>query len=104
MARYRVEFSRDWIMGRWGFIDRMFYDMGGRPADRARLENAWLVDFKQGPGELGKMLAGRLDLKQADYSQFGVIFDIRELGRPEAATRRHHRPNSRTGRLHLPDC
>ena len=36
-------------MGRWGFIDHMFYEMGGRPADRARMENAWLVDYKRTP-------------------------------------------------------
>ena len=76
MAHYRVEFSSEWIMGRWGFIDRMFHDMGGRPSDAARLENAWLVDFKLGPGALGKLLSERLHLKQADFFKFGVIFDI----------------------------
>lgn len=102
MARYRVEFSRDWIMGRWGFIDHMFYKMGGKPADRARMENAWLVDCKKGPGALGRMLADRLELKPADYSQFGVIFDIRELGRPEITAVEHHRPAPRA-RLRTPE-
>ena len=79
-------------MGHWGFIDRMFYDMGGKPADRGRLENAWLVDYPDGADHLGKMLSKRLDLKDKDLSQFGTIFDIRELG---AA------PNSSSGHRHL---
>ena len=83
MALYRVKFSKEWVMGRWGFIDRMFYEMGGRPTDSARLENTWLVDFQSGPRELGKLLSERLYVKPVDYSRFGVIFDIQELASAE---------------------
>lgn len=103
MARFRVEFSRDWIMGRWGFIDHMFHVMGGVPTDQARLENAWLVDYRQGAGALGKMLAKRLELKQADYSQFGVIFDIQELGQPKSGTPGESRDNGCAPRLDAPE-
>ena len=102
MALYRVEFSGEWLVGRWGFIDRMFHDMGGRPSDSARLENAWLVEFKLGPGALGKSISERLLLKQADFSQFGVIFDIRKIARPEKSTPGHRRPNSRGRRIDSP--
>ena len=90
-------------MGRWGFIDHMFYEMGGRPADRARMENAWLVEYKKDPGTLGKMLADRLELKPADYSQFGVIFDIRELGRRDNTATERRRPAPRARRLSTPE-
>lgn len=90
-------------MGRWGFIDHMFHEMGGRPADRARMENAWLVNYKKGPGALGKMLAERLELKPADYSQFGVIFDIRELSRRNNSAAEHRRPKPRLRRLGAPE-
>ena len=90
-------------MGRWGFIDHMFQDMGGRPADRARLKNAWLVDYKKGPGALGKMLADRLDLKPADYNQFGVIFDVRALDPPDKPAAEHRRSTARVRRLDAPE-
>lgn len=74
-------------MGRWGFIDHMFYELGGQPADRGRLEYAWLVDYPKGADRLGELLSKRLDLKDKDLSQFGTIFDIRELGaQPQAST------------------
>ena len=95
-------------MGRWGFIDRMFHDMGGRPTDAGRLENAWLVDYQKGAGDLGKMLAEQLDLKQADLSQFGTIFDIKRLSAPDepadssTGSRKRH-PTPRARRLDSPE-
>ena len=107
MARYRVEFSREWIMGRWGFIDRMFHDMGGRPTEPSRLENAWRVEFEGDAATLGRSLSEGLGLKQQDFSQFGTIFEISEIGRAAAAEHHesgHGRPLPRSRRLGEQTC
>ena len=84
MARYRIEFSRDWIRGRWGFIDRMFYKLGGKETEPSRLENAWLVEFNGNPRALGTYLAERLEIQEKDFAQFGTIFEISEVAAPIA--------------------
>lgn len=84
MARYRIEFSRDWIRGRWGFIDRMFNKLGGKETEPSRIENAWLVEFKGRPSELGKYLTETLELKARDLKQFGAIFEITRVSPPES--------------------
>ena len=76
MARYRVSFSREWIRGRWGFIDRFFHDLGGRVTEPSRTENAWFVEFKGNPRSLGRYLSDKLELRQEDLHQFGAIFEI----------------------------
>ncbi|MEE8435839.1 MAG: hypothetical protein V3S64_13730 [bacterium] len=76
MTFYRVDFSSDWIKGRWGFTDRVFDQLKGREVDSAGLENAWLLDFKGGPGELGDLLTDLLTIKPRDFHRFGTIFEI----------------------------
>ena len=49
------------------------------------------------------MLADRLELKPADYSQFGVIFDIRELDPPDKPAAEHRRATPRARRLDAPE-
>jgi hypothetical protein len=83
MARYRIEFSRDWIRGRWGYIDRIFSRLGGKETEPSRTENAWFVEFKGKPRELGKYLSERLNLKHRDFHQFGTIFEITEVSSPD---------------------
>ena len=41
MTVYRVEFSKDWITGRWGFTDRVMTGLNGRVTEPSRLENAF---------------------------------------------------------------
>jgi hypothetical protein len=79
MARYRVEFCREWILGRWGFTDRLFHDLGGKVTEPSRLENAWLVDYRGNARNLGKLLSEALNIQEKDYEQFGAIFEIQEL-------------------------
>jgi len=81
MPRYRIEFSREWITGRWGFTDRVFNDLGGRLADPKRLENAWVVEYKGRPFPLGRLLTQLLNIQRADFERFGTIFDITEIPR-----------------------
>ncbi|MEE8394430.1 MAG: hypothetical protein V3S29_00130 [bacterium] len=102
MARYRVEFSRDWIRGRWGFIDRFFYRLGGRESEPSRTENAWLVDFKGTAPALGRLIAEQLELKKTDLRQFGSIFEITMVGSPakQPARRRPRLPDA--GRVGAP--
>ena len=76
MALYRVEFARDWIMGRWGFTDRVFQQMKGRETEPSRLENAWLVDFPGHPPALGQLLSQKLNIQEKDFRRFGPIFEI----------------------------
>jgi hypothetical protein len=92
MARYRVEFSRDWILGRWGFTDRLFHDLGGKVTEPSRLENAWVVDFRGNAGNLGKYLMTALNIQERDYERFGAIFEIQELSSdpPRATKARAH--------------
>ncbi len=79
MVRYRVSFDREWVMGRWGFIDRMFFTLGGREAEPKGTSNAWLVSFNGKPRDLGRILQDRLNLETTDQSQFGTIFEITEM-------------------------
>lgn len=79
MARYRVEFSRDWILGRWGFTDRLFHDLGGKVTEPSRLENAWLVDYRGNASALGKLLSKELNIQERDYERYGAIFEIQQL-------------------------
>ncbi len=79
MARYRVEFCRDWILGRWGFTDRLFFELGGKVTEPSRLENAWLVDYRGNAQALGRYLSEALNIQEADFERFGTIFEIQEL-------------------------
>ncbi len=88
MARYRIEFSRDWIRGRWGYIDRIFYKLGGKETEPSRTENAWFVEFKGRPNELGNFLAELLNIKASDFRQFGTIFEITQVSPPGRPRRR----------------
>ncbi|MBI3993922.1 MAG: hypothetical protein HY342_11665 [Candidatus Lambdaproteobacteria bacterium] len=81
MTRYRVDFDRRWIMGRWGFTDRVFYTLGGVEAPPKGLSNAWEVSFRGKPRDLGLLLQQRLHIDSTDQSQFGTIFEITELDR-----------------------
>ena len=79
MARYRIEFTNEWLRGRWGFIDRTFYQLGGKVTDLSKTENAWLVSFRGTPGTLGKYLTEMLQITPEHFDQFGTIFEILEL-------------------------
>ena len=79
MAFYRVEFSEDWIKGRWGFTDRVFTQLKGRETEPSRLENAWLVNFNGSPAALGVLLSDQLNIQAKDFRRFGNIFQIMVL-------------------------
>ncbi len=79
MPRYRIAFSRDWAMGRWGYLDRFFHDLGGRESEPAGLQNAWLVEYRGQARRLGRELAMALHIQEADYLRFGPIFDIEQI-------------------------
>jgi hypothetical protein len=85
MPRYRVSFTRDWGVGRWGFLDRFFHDLGGREADPGSMQNAWLLEYKGTARRLGRQLAQALNIQEADLRRFGPIFDIEELSEPRSA-------------------
>jgi hypothetical protein len=87
MARYRVEFARDWILGRWGFTDRVFYELGGVVTEPSRLENAWLVDYRGKPRALGQIIVAKLGIHAGDRARYGTIFEITELPPPEPVAR-----------------
>ena len=93
MARYRIEFSRDWIRGRWGFIDRMFHKLGGKETEPSRLENAWLVEYKGIPHDLGNYISDLLEINPSDLQQFGTIFEITVIS--ESKKPRGKRPRLR---------
>lgn len=88
MARYRVEFSREWVLGRWGFIDHLFHRLGGKETEPSRLENAWLVEYKGKPSQLGKLLSDLLEIKRSHFADFGAIFEIREVPAPAGKSRK----------------
>ncbi len=103
MARYRIEFSRDWIRGRWGFIDRIFHQLGGRETEPSRTENAWLVEFRGNARALGNYITDVLELQPKDFRQFGTIFEITTVA--ASAKKRKRRPAAlprprRTGTHH----
>lgn len=94
MARYRVEFCRDWILGRWGFTDRLFFELGGKVTEPSRLENAWLVEYRGDARALGRYLSEALNIQEADYERFGAIFEIQEVpgdSKPPPRARAHAR-------------
>ena len=102
MARYRIEFSRDWIRGRWGYIDRIFYKLGGRETEPSRTENAWLVEFGGTAKALGAYLTERLELKREDLSLFGAIFEISEVSSPNNPSSKRSSSSPRRKRLTAP--
>ena len=94
MTYYRVDFSDDWIKGRWGFTDRVFDRLNGREVDSAGMINAWLLNFKGGPAELGDLLTDLLTIQPRDFHRFGAIFEIAvmEADRDKFPQRPHTRP------------
>ena len=82
MARYRIQFSREWIRGRWGFINRMFEQLGGRVTEPSRTENAWFLEFRGDAEKLGQFVSDKLEIKGDDFRQFGSIFEIEQVNRP----------------------
>ena len=66
-------------MGRWGYLDRFFHDLGGRESEPSGLQNAWIVEYRGQPKRLGRELAMALSIQEADYQRFGPIFDIEEI-------------------------
>lgn len=86
MPRYRVAFTREWTLGRWGYLDRFFHDLGGHPSERSGLDNAWIVEYRGVPRQLGRELAKALNIQEADYRKFGPIFDIEELAQQTGAS------------------
>jgi len=79
MPRYRISFAREWTLGRWGFLDRFFHDLGGRESEPSKLANAWIVDYRGSARRLGRELAAALNIQASDVQQFGPIFDIEEV-------------------------
>jgi hypothetical protein len=82
MTLYRVEFSKDWLMGRWGYTDRVFTELKGKETEPSRLENAWLVNFNGTASDLGDLLSDRLNIQRTDLQRFGTIFEITILSAP----------------------
>ena len=79
MPRYKVRFSRDWIVGRWAFTDRVLDGLGGWASDGPRLQNTWIVEFKDSPRELGRYLTSALRLNISRDAKPGAVFEIEEL-------------------------
>lgn len=77
--RYQVRFDRHWLTGRWGFTDRVFYDLGGRELEPKRISNTWVVQYKGTPGDLGRLLSQLLNIQAADHQRFGAIFEVSEI-------------------------
>jgi hypothetical protein len=91
MTLYRVEFAKDWIMGRWGFTDRVLSEMRGRVTEPSRLENAWVLTFNGTASDLGDLLSERLNIQRADLRRFGNIFEITILSEPHGPEPRRRR-------------
>jgi len=66
-------------MGRWGFTDRAMYQMGGKPTEPSRLENAWLLKYKGTPGRLGRLLSEVLNIQEVDKAKYAPLFEIVEV-------------------------
>ena len=79
MARYRVRFSRGWITGRWGFVDRVMDRMGAKCVDPAKVRPVWALDYTRSPIELGRYLTKALNLPLSHDPKLGAIFDIEEI-------------------------
>lgn len=93
MTLYRVEFANDWIMGRWGFTDRVLTEMQARVTEPSRLDNAWVLNFNGTASALGDVLSERLNIQRRDLQRFGTIFEIMILSEPHGPEPR--RPKSR---------
>ncbi len=78
MPKYRVAFSKDWIKGRWGFIDRLFTRLKGTRYP-SEVVTAWVVNYRGSPGPLGRVLMEELKINPQDLKNFGTIFEIRLL-------------------------
>lgn len=91
MTVYRVEFSRDWITGRWGFTDRTMTNLNGRVTEPSRLENAWIVNFQGTASDLGDLLSERLNIGPEHLKRFGTIFEITILTAPHGPEPRRSR-------------
>jgi hypothetical protein len=96
MARYKVVFSRRWITGRWGYTDRVIDQLGGRPAEPSRMQNAWLVPFEGTSFALGEYLTAALRIQHSRDAEPGAVFEIEEL---DPATPEEHNPKPRARRL-----
>ena len=64
MTIYHVEFSKDWITGRWGFTDRVLTELNARVTEPSRLENAWVLNFAGTASDLGDLLSERLNIQR----------------------------------------
>ncbi len=82
MTVYQVEFSEDWIRGRWGFTDRVFSDLRGKEADPSLARNTWVVNYQGTPSDLGGLLSEMLNIQANDFQRFGAIFQITPLSDP----------------------
>lgn len=91
MTTYRVEFSGDWITGRWGFTDRVLTNLRARVTEPSRLENAWVLDYAGTASDLGDVLSAQLNIQPADFRRFGMIFEITILSKPHAPEPRRSR-------------
>ena len=113
MTVYQVEFSDDWIRGRWGFTDRVFNDLKGREADAILGRNTWVVNFQGTPSDLGGLLTEMLNIQTNDFQRFGTIFQITPLsdpddsplsasGSPSVADQQPTRPRPRDSQIRAP--
>jgi hypothetical protein len=96
MPRYRIAFAREWALGRWGYLDRFFHDLGGRESEPSGLENAWLVDYRGNARRLGRELAMALNIASGDFRKYGPIFEIEELAAPLPPETREEEPPAGT--------
>ena len=87
---YRVDFSKDWIKGRWGFTDRLFTQLKGRryPSEVAI---AWVVTYHGTPAALGQVLMRELNIQPKDFQHYGPIFEMRQLDDESAKRLRQSR-------------
>lgn len=92
MPRYRITFSRDWTLGRWGYLDRFFHDLGGHQSEPSGLHNAWIVEYRGQARRLGRELAKALNIQETDYQKFGPIFEIEEVAGPRRPKREPAEP------------
>jgi hypothetical protein len=96
MPRYKVVFSRRWITGRWGFTDRVLDELGGKPWEPSRTQNAWLVPFPGTSFALGRYLTEALHLPESPDARRGTVFEIEELEpAPPRRPRRLRAPRAR---------
>jgi hypothetical protein len=89
MPRYRIAFAREWTLGRWGFLDRFFHDLGGHQSEPSGLDNSWIVEYRGQARHLGREIAKELNIQANDYRKFGPIFEIEEVPGQRPASRRN---------------